>query len=1116
MRVIMPAQPWPSCKTLFLSLLCLSFLNSQFALAIDEQGQALLAWKHSLNDSTAMSDWNPSDPNPCNWFGITCGANKEVLSLTLSSPLLLGPLPSGFSALASLETLILSGTNLTGPIPPQFGDYRALKRLDLSNNGLTGRIPNELCKLNNLQRLYLNSNQFEGPIPALIGDLSELQWLILYDNQFSGAIPQSIGKLQKLEVFRAGGNANLEGQLPESIGNCSSLTMLGLAETSVSGNLPATLGQLSKLQTLAIYTAMLSGPIPKELGNCKHLQSLYLYENSLSGSIPPEIGLLSELQNLLLWQNALVGVIPQEIGNCSNLEVIDLSMNMLTGSIPIAMGKLSKLQELQLSVNQISGEIPLEIANCSGLTHLEIDNNQILGQIPAEFGNLENLTLLYVWQNKLEGPVPETLANCVKLQALDLSQNNLMGSIPRGLFNLRNLTKLLLLSNELTGFLPPEIGNCSALFRFRAAGNKLSGEIPAEIGRLKSLNFLDLGDNLFTGPIPNEISGCSGLEFLDLHLNGLTGSLPSSLGRLMTLQVMDVSWNRLSGPLGPEVGSLRALSKLILRGNGFSGAIPAELNSCTRLQLLDLSSNGFSNEIPAQLGSIIGLEIALNLSCNSLSGPIPKDLSGLVKLTTLDISRNRLLGSLEVLASLQNLVTLNVSYNNFSGELPDTPFFRRLSLSDLTGNAGLCVTGCIEPRTRTASANVMRIAMSLLIGATAALLLFALYMVLRTRNGARGMGNEEDGELQGPWQMTLYQKVDVSVEDVVDSLVTTNIIGKGCSGVVYRARIHGNENNSIAVKRLWGGSEKASALAFACETSTLGAIRHRNIVRLLGYCSSPNAKLLLYDYMPNGSLGSLLHEGGSVGKGVGGVVGEWEVRYNVLLGAAQGLAYLHHDCTPPILHRDVKSNNILLGPQYEPYLADFGVAKLMNGEAHQASRSNYPQFAGSYGYIAPEYGCMLRITEKSDVYSFGVVALEVLTGKRPIDPSLPEGTHLVQWVRDHLSPHNSKTERVNHVSFSLFDPRLQGGGPAQAEEMSQALGIALLCVVRNPDERPTMRHVAALLKGIHHDLNAHQAHKLDLYQPQQTPKYPSRSNVTSSHCSFSLLYSSDDPSQNNP
>lgn len=1073
-----------SCTLLVISLSFYLFFHS--CLSIDDQGQALLSWKNSLNTSTdTLNSWKPSDLSPCKWFGIRCNDKGQVVQLSLQSINLEGPLPSTLQPLKSLNTLILSSTNLTGEIPKEFGDYKALTLIDISDNAVTGIIPDEICRLQNLQTLSVHTNHLEGSIPSDIGNLSSLVYLTIYDNQLSGEIPPSIGKLQKLQVFRGGGNQNLKGELPAEIGNCSNLVMLGIAETSISGSLPKSIGNLKKIQTIAVYTSLLSGPIPEEIGNCTELQNLYLYQNSISGSIPKRIGELKKLQNLLLWQNSIVGTIPDELGSCTNLSVIDFSENLLTGSIPRSFGNLLGLQELQLSVNQLSGTIPTELTRCTTLTHLEVDNNALSGEIPESIGNLKSLTLFFAWQNKLTGKIPTSLAQCEELQAIDLSYNSLFGPIPREIFGLKNLTKLLLLSNDLSGFIPPDIRNCTKLYRFRVNGNKLGGTVPSEIGELKSLNFLDLSENHFTGSIPPSLSGCSSLEFFDMHLNGLTGYFPDALPK--SLQFVDVSDNRLTGTLPPSIGSLNELTKLNLGNNQISGRIPAEILSCNKLQLLDLGNNGLSGEIPKELGQLPALEISLNLSYNQFSGRIPTQISGLTRLAVLDLSHNKLTGNLDILASLQNLVSLNISYNDFSGQLPNTPFFHKLPLSNLAGNKALYISDGIAntaDKHDQQSRYTMKLAMSILVSISVLLILLGIYMQVRARLADQKFIEDET------WELTLYQKMEFSIEDVINNLTSANVIGTGSSGVVYKVTMPNGE--TLAVKKMWSTDETG---AFRSEIQTLGSIRHKNIVRLLGWGSNRSLKFLFYDYLPNGSLSSLLHGA------VKGGAAEWEARYDIVLGVAHALAYLHHDCVPAIVHGDVKAMNVLLGSRFEPYLADFGLATLVdNYSSNGCSKINQrPHLAGSYGYMAPELASMHRVTEKSDIYSFGVVLLEVLTGKHPLDPTLPGGANLVQWVRDHLQKKGDPAD--------ILDAKLRGRADPQMHEMVQTLAVSFLCVSTRVDDRPSMKDVVAMLREIRYVDNARPEPDLTKGTVQALPTpSPKREGISqgSSNCSFAF------------
>ncbi|KAK9090363.1 hypothetical protein Sjap_023540 [Stephania japonica] len=1106
----MPVQPTVTCPLFFFFFIFLFTLSISFtsSTAVNVQGEALLSWKRTLRGSDdSLSNWDGSDATPCVWFGVSCNSNFEVAELNLRYVDLLGSVPSDFTSLnSSLTKLVLSGTNLTGSIPKSIGSLGELVHLDLSDNALTGEVPVEVCNLVKLESLILNSNRLEGSIPVDIGKMQRLIRLVVFDNQLSGSIPMSIGELKRLEVLRAGGNKNLEGPLPKEIGNCSNLSMIGLAETSISGFLPQSLGQLKKLQTLAIYTALISGQIPSELGECSELHSIYLYENSLTGSIPASLGVLPNLKNLLLWQNNLVGVIPPELGYCKGLQVVDLSINSITGPIPSTFGNLTSLLELQLSVNQIYGRLPPEIANCRSLTHIELDNNQITGAIPSEIGRLQNLTILFLWQNKLEGQIPPSISRCANLEAVDLSQNGLVGSIPKGIFELKNLNKLLLLSNNLSGEIPPEIGMCTSLIRFRASDNKLAGAIPPEIGNLRNLNFLDLGSNRLAGVVPREISGCRNLTFLDLHSNSIAGTLPDNFNQLVSLQFVDLSNNRVAGTLSPSLGSLSSLTKLQQPGLRRDPGEPRKDSG------------------------------ARDRSQSKLQQSLRRDPAGVLeprKLGVLDISNNRISGDLQILAGLQNLVVLNISRNDFSGRLPDTPFFAKLPLNNLAGNPSLCLAGdpCAAAYSRGGAASsarhtkAARIAMVVLLCTAGALLVTALYIVVKKPRGVFGgshgfadLEEEVDVELRPPWEVTLYQKLDLSIADVARSLKGGNVVGKGRTGVVYRANIPAGV--SVAVKR-FRSSEVVSAAAFSSEIATLARVRHRNIVRLLGWAANAKTKLLFYDYLPNGTLAGLIHGDDDHQGGCVGLV-EWETRLRIAQGVAEGLAYLHHDCVPAIMHRDVKAHNILLGERYESCLADFGLARLV--EDGSGSFSANPQFAGSYGYMAPVRLYVEDYREERRIQLWRSAPRD-LNRKRPVDHSFPEGQHIVQWVREHLK---NKRDPVK-----VLDPKLQGRPDAQIQEMLQALGISLLCASPRAEDRPTMKDVAALLREIKHESSvggdvskpssggtAHDSNnngdkgKSDHHQEQQQCSYSSSLSRSqqlafqgSSHCSF-VNYSS--------
>ncbi|KAG8369269.1 hypothetical protein BUALT_Bualt15G0133900 [Buddleja alternifolia] len=1097
-----------SKKPLFIFWLCTSVLQVVVVVnSLSPDGQALLSLL-SVSSSAAdpysspiLSSWNPSNPTPCSWQGITCSPQQRVISLSIPNTFLnLSSIPSHISSLSSLQLLNLSTTNISGPIPPSFGSLTQLRLLDLSSNSLSGPIPQELGKLTSLQFLFLNTNGLSGTIPQQLANLSSLQVLCLQDNLLNGSIPLQLGSLVSLQQLRIGGNPYITGEIPSQLGLLTNLTTFGAAATGLSGVIPPTFGNLINLETLALYDTDVFGSIPPELGFCSELRNLYLHMNKLTGPIPPELGKLQKLTSMLLWGNSLSGSIPAELSNCSSLVVLDVSANDLSGEIPGDLGKLNVLEQLHLSDNALTGLIPWKLSNCTSLMVLQLDKNQLSGPIPSQIGELKNLQSFFLWGNLVSGSIPPAFGNCTELYALDLSRNKLTGSIPEEIFSLKKLSKLLLLGNSLTGGLPRGVARCQSLVRLRLGENQLSGQIPKEIGQLQNLVFLDLYLNHFSGSLPSEIGNISVLELLDVHNNYITGNIPIQLGGLVNLEQLDLSRNNFTGEIPWSFGNFTYLNKLILNNNLLTGAIPKSIKNLHKITLLDLSFNSLSGPIPPEIGYLTSLTISLDLNSNRFIGEIPETISGLTQLQSLDISHNKLSGRIIVLSSLTSLTSLNVSYNNFSGPIPVTPFFKTLNHNSFLENPHLCesldgstCSSHLMRRNALKSAKTIVLVAVILISVTMAVI--AIW-ILFTRNhkyvidksGLPNSSTEED--FSYPWTFIPFQKLSFSIENILNCLRDENVIGKGFSGVVYKAELPNGE--VIAVKKLWKTKKDEEPIdSFAAEIQILGHIRHRNIVKLLGYCSNKSVKLLLYNYVPNGNLHQLLQNNRNL---------DWETRYKIAVGSAQGLAYLHHDCLPTILHRDVKCNNILLDSKYEAYLADFGLAKLMNSPNYQQAMS---RVAGSHGYIAPgkcflinfsslivslfcmkfsyllsfeissfffsfqlnesciilaEYGYTVNITEKSDVYSYGVVLLEILSGRSAIEPQIGEGLHIVEWVKKKMGSFEP--------ALTVLDPKLQGLSDQMVQEMLQTLGIAMFCVNSSPSERPTMKEVVALLMEV--------------------------------------------------
>ncbi|WMV57240.1 hypothetical protein MTR67_050625 [Solanum verrucosum] len=905
------------------------------------------------SSSFVLSSWNASTSTPCSWQGISCSPQQRVISVSIPNTFLnLSSFPFELFSLSSLQLLNLSSTNISGSIPSSFGLFTHLRLLDLSSNSLSGPVPSELGGLTSLQFLFLNSNRLSGRIPYQLANLSSLEILCLQDNLLNGSIPKDLGSLVSLQQFRIGGNLELSGEIPAELGMLTNLTTFGVAATGLSGVIPHTFGNLISLQTLAVYDTEVFGSIPPELGMCSELRNLYLHMNKLTGPIPRQLGKLQKITSLLLWGNSLTGPVPAELSNCSSLVVLDVSANDLSGEIPGDLGKLEVLEQLHLSDNALSGAIPMQLSNCSSLTALQLDKNLLSGTIPEQVGELKYLQIFLLWGNSVSGTIPAAFGNCTELYSLDLSRNNLSGSIPEEIFSLKKLSRLLLLGNSLTGRLSPSVAKCQSLVRLRLGENQFSGPIPEEIGQLQNLVFLDLYMNHFSGELPSEIANITVLELLDVHNNYLTGEIPSSLGELVNLEQLDLSKNSFTGEIPWSFGNLSYLNKLILSNNLLTGPIPKSFSNLQKLTLLDLSSNSLSGAISPEIGYMTSLTISLDLSSNRFTGELPETLSGLTLLQSLDISHNMLSGRITTLSLLTSLATLNVSYNNFSGPIPVTPSFRTLTSNSFLENSLLCesidgFTCSAHITRRNGLKSAKTIALAAVIVTSASITVVATwYLVTRKHRyefeKSPGMSVSAIGteDFSYPWTFIPFQKLNCTVDNILDCLKDENIIGKGCAGVVYRAEMPNGE--LIAVKKLWKTKKDEEPIdSFAAEIQILGHIRHRNIVKLLGYCSNKSVKLLLYNYISNGNLQQLLQSNRNL---------DWEIRYKIAVGSAQGLAYLHHDCVPAILHRDVKCNNILLDSKFEAYLADFGLAKLMNSPNYHQAMS---RVAGSYGYIAP-------------------------------------------------------------------------------------------------------------------------------------------------------------------
>uniref|UniRef100_A0A1D1XN93 non-specific serine/threonine protein kinase n=1 Tax=Anthurium amnicola TaxID=1678845 RepID=A0A1D1XN93_9ARAE len=409
------------------------------------------------------------------------------------------------------------------------------------------------------------------------------------------------------------------------------------------------------------------------------------------------------------------------------------------------------------------------------------------------------------------------------------------------------------------------------------------------------------------------------------------------------------------------------------------------------------------------------------------------------------------------------LNSLNLSSNSLSGQIPPALQNQAYDRSFLS-NPGLCASSSAAlnlPPCGSGSGGSGRLPKGLLILFLLLGFLLFLATVLFGYFAVRYQRRRKDADDLASWKLTSFHSHDFTESNIVRGLTAGNLVGSGGSGQVYRVPL-GNRGpeEAVAVKKIWNSKKLDSNLEkeFQAEVNILGSIRHSNIVKLLCCISSQESKLLVYEYMENGSLHQWLHEKSCMGWTESGREGasflDWPARLGVAVGAAQGLCYMHHDCSPAIVHRDVKSSNVMLDEGFQARLGDFGLARQVEHDKSPDATVT----AGTMGYLAPEYLLTGRATEKTDVFSFGAVVLEVACGRRPIETAGAStsirGVNLVEWVWG-LHGEGRLLEAA--------DARL--GGEFDQGEMRKVLLVGLVCSHPDPATRPGMRSVVQMLSG---------------------------------------------------
>lgn len=1002
---------------------------------------------------------------------------------------------------------------LAGNLSPLIGKLSQLRVLSLPYNELSGEIPLEIWGLKNLEVLDLEGNVFTGKLPSAFVGLRKLRVLNLGFNVLHGEIPISLSKCAGLELLNLAGN-KFKGSISSFFGSFFKLRGLYLANNKLNGTIPAVLGsKCQHLQHLDLSGNSLFGGIPDALGNCRQLKTLLLFSNKLNGVVPPELGQLGRLAVLDISRNFINGAIPAELGNCAELSVLILSnlfetwpndrnrsrkisanlptfanheYNHFQGSIPTEITTLPKLRVLWAPRITSGGRLPSTWGRCESLEMVNLAQNGFVGEINGVFGRCKKLYYLDLSSNMLSGELDKKLpVPCMTF--FDVSQNEISGTIHKFNDNIcsrvRSLnsglgeacdpthgyTSFLRYKTCLASHLPFSVANTAMIHNF--SGNKFTGPIrwlpvaPERLGKQTDYAFLASGNKvtgLFLGRLFRNCNKLHGV-IINISKNQISGPIPLNIGSVCrSLKFLDVSENQILGSIPQSIGDLKFLVALNLSGNKLQGQIPASLYRLKYLKRISLAGNNLTGIIPSSFRQLHSPQ-SLEITPNSLSGKISENTVKLGNFTSFVLENNKLLRQLS--SGFSNIRSLSSNYpaepSRLTSELmnctdaPGNPFprscktysFSASSPHPTEGNGDQQSNATSNPETKTGSTGFKHIEILSMASAAAVVsvllvLIFLFFCTRKWRTDARAQVSEQR-------EITVFVNIGVPLlyENIVEAsgnFNVSNCIGNGGFGATYKVEI--SPGTLVAIKKLAVGRFQG-VQQFHAEIKALSRARHPNLVTLVGYHASETEMFLIYNYLPGGNLEDFIKE-----RSARAVT--WKVLHKIALDIASALAYLHHQCVPRILHRDVKPNNILLDNELNAYLSDFGLSRLLGISQTHVTTS----VAGTFGYVAPEYAMTSRVSEKADVYSYGVVLLELISDKKALDPSFSShenGFNIVSWACT-LLRHGQGNDVFN---AGLWDS-------APRDDLVEMLHLAARCTVESLSMRPNMKQVVQQLKQI--------------------------------------------------
>ncbi|XP_058219700.1 probable LRR receptor-like serine/threonine-protein kinase At1g56140 isoform X2 [Rhododendron vialii] len=856
------------------------------------------------------------------------------------------------------------------------------------------------------------------------------------------------------------------GQIPDELWSLTNLSNLNLAQNYLTGPLSSSIANLTQMQYLSLGINSLSGEVPKELGNLTNLIVLSFSSNNFSGPLPSELGKLTKLEQLYIDSSGVSGAIPSTYAALRNLKNLWGSDNELNGSIPEFIGNWSQLIDLRFQGNSFEGPIPPSFSNLTKLTSLMISDLSNGSSTSLEFlKDMTSLNTLILRNNNISGSIPSNIGDYQSLSLLDLSFNNLAGQIPDSLFNLSSLSYLFLGNNKLNGTLPAQ--KSTSLSNIDVSYNELSGSFPSWIEQGLQLNLVA---NNFTIESANNSVLPSGLNCLQRNFpcnrnSPIYSSFAIKCGGPQITASSQIVYESDNETLGPATYNVTSTNRWAVSNVG-------RFINNNNPQYQSFSSRQFTNTLDSELfqtarnspGSLryygLGLENGnynVTLQFAEIVIPNPSSWESLGRrvfdiyiqgnLVWEDFDIKKEAGGVSYQA-VEKRFMAQVSENYLEIHLfwagkgtcciPDQGTYGP-SISAISAVPDFSPTVSNNPPsspTSKKSKTGLIVGIVVPVGVVSFLSVLALFCFIKRR---KRPGWDDDEELLGmdarPYTFS-YAELKAATEDFNPA----NKLGEGGFGPVFKGTL--NDGRVIAVKQLSVASHQGKS-QFIAEIATISAVQHRNLVKLYGCCIEGDKRLLVYEYLENKSLDQALF-------GKTSLYLNWPVRFDICLGVARGLAYLHEESRVRIVHRDVKASNILLDSDLNPKISDFGLAKLYDDKKTHIST----RVAGTIGYLAPEYAMRGHLTEKADVFGFGVVALEIVSGRPNSDSNLEEEKiYLLEWAW-HLHENDREVELVD-ATLLEFDE----------EEVKRVIGVALLCTQTSPQLRPSMSRAVAMLSG---------------------------------------------------